>query len=793
MGDVSLAQFLSRPVRIIDYDWTVGSVAPVSPLYDPWSLFLQNPRVANRINNYNLLRCKLKIKVTLNGNPFYYGRAMVVYSPRDSANGFTVARPYNAFDFIESSQRPHIFLDPSVSQGGVIELPFVHINNTFNLPLGDYSTAGRLYIAFLNPLKHANGADKEINIQIFAWAEDVVLSSPTAAPMLNLTPQAGDEYATHGMVSTPAAVLSNAAAQLANIPSIKPYALASQMVLSTVASLARLFGYSRPLVPLDIAPMRPTFGNFANSNASDTVQRLTLDQKAETTIDSRVVGLSGHDEMSIKSIAAREAYWTAFNWTTTANEESLLWNCRVTPSAWNRTGTGNATEFHLTPMCFAALPFRYWRGSLKYRFQIVSSGFHQGRLKFVWDPHLPASNEYNTNYVRIVDISEEKDFCIVVGWGNNRTFLEMANAAGTANPQFSTTPYASHQNNRSNGVLSVYVVNGLTAPNSTVNNDISINVFVSAHDDFEVVSPNRAIEGYSYFPAPAGFVANVSRTDNVIYDNDTGDEEEPRLLDVQSGMEVAAQCSTPLLNCLDHTVGPLGSHPDTYKVVFGDPVASVRQLVKRYAYHSSIIPDLLNVLSVSFEVRPDFPAQRGFDPNGMDVVTGTPAPANYVKMTALNWFTPAYLCRRGGLRWKYYFLSAGIADGRGGSLMNVTRDEGVFTRGNTDIANTSTPPIRRAKGTNVLGTLAGTCVTPPGRNPVLEVDLPYYTFQRFYDAKASNIVRSTVNTDFHRLSYLIGSGTTTTGSDQVWAYVAAADDFDLSFFVGTQILFAYQF
>ena len=52
---------------------------------------------------------------------------------------------------------------------------------------------------------------------------------------------------------------------------------------------------------------------------------------------------------------------------------------------------------------------------------------------------------------------------------------------------YSTTDYASTLNGLCNGVISVRVLNELTIPNSTIDNDISINVYVSAGDDFELL------------------------------------------------------------------------------------------------------------------------------------------------------------------------------------------------------------------------------------------------------------------------------------------------------------------
>lgn len=45
--DAELADFFARPVKIAEYEWAIGST--LFQQFDPWSLYLDNPRVSNRI------------------------------------------------------------------------------------------------------------------------------------------------------------------------------------------------------------------------------------------------------------------------------------------------------------------------------------------------------------------------------------------------------------------------------------------------------------------------------------------------------------------------------------------------------------------------------------------------------------------------------------------------------------------------------------------------------------------------------------------------------------------------
>jgi hypothetical protein len=117
----------------------------------------------------------------------------------------------------------------------------------------------------------------------------------------------------------------------------------------------------------------------------------------------------------------------------------------------------------------------------------------------VYDPQFLATNEYNTNYLEVIDIADKTDFTISIANGQARTYLNHHSPGSDSVTQmYSTTPYASVE--EGNGVIGVYVVNELTTPNSGVNNDIQINVYVSMGDDFEVAQPDDYFQRFVFKP-----------------------------------------------------------------------------------------------------------------------------------------------------------------------------------------------------------------------------------------------------------------------------------------------------
>jgi hypothetical protein len=706
----------------------------------------------------------------INGNGFHYGRAIASYQPLHLNDDFTRNRAFFPQDVIAASQRPHVYLDPTTSQGGSLCLPFVYWNNALRIPQQDWRNMGQMNIRTINELKHANGATDNVTISVFAWAEEVTLSIPTAGEPGALSPQSGekDEYSS-GPISKPASIVSKVAGALKSVPGIGPYALATQMASNTIARIATMFGFSRPASLAEIEPYKPSyFGNLATTNMHDTSTKLALDCKQEVTVDPRVMGLGSCDEMAVKHIATRESYLTTFGWQVADTTESLLWNCFVNPMLWDNQAGG---EVHLPACAFAAVPFKFWRGTMKYRFQIVASAFHKGRLKITYDPYYQKSNEYNVCYTHIIDLAKERDFTVDVGWGQGKSFLNVDTPDDVNLPFDDSVSIGPDTNNRMNGVLSVYVVNDLTIPNSVANNNIQVNVFVSAGDDIEFGNPSAVLlENISYF-SQSGEIYEPQSGENHADSDRTVAESEP----------IKMMASDSMAADIDET-------DNTLMVFMGEPIVSMRQCLKRYNYHSYIPRKNLGRSWKTVRTG-DFPIYRGYAPGAIHE-TAALVPYNYVKTVLLSYLTPAYTCCRGGLRWKYMRDGAPPTDswfqvnrfpGRtGASYLNI--EEPVITNGSGSEDQTIAQAVR-----SIPHTWPGAGATSVANNPVLELEFPYYSNLRFRPAKQGNKSTTANFNSFHTLSSMWDS--VTGGRDGFHAYVSTAEDFTLGFFTGAPVIF----
>lgn len=823
-GDADLGEFLRRPVKILDRDWLVFD-GSISEIIDPWELFLKNFQVRSRVEGYRNLQGTLHLRIAINGGPFIYGRAIAAYYPQPVYNEHSFGPPTSEYYKQQLSMLPHVFLDPTASEGGEIVCPFFCPDNWIDLIGGNYTHMGRLHICSINNLLHANSSTAKANIAVYAWMTDVRLAGPTTrnyesyeahsgdeltygAAALSVLgavltwmnhvkcsyvgedrhsdhvtvphaeavePHSGDEYGS-GIISKPASAVAKAAGILANIPSIRPFARPTEMVASAVGRMAHVFGYSRPTIVSDLCRVRmKNAGNLANTDQHEAVTKLSLDSKQELSIDPRTVGLSDVDEMSFNYIKQKECYMSTMEWTESDVGETQLGLITVGPDFHNRALINGHGLTLPAPMYTVAAPFKYWRGSIKLRFQLVASQLHRGRLRFSYDPyvHGAGSPDENETYSRIIDLATNRDFEMVISWNHPHSWLRVNDRFGASlynHPVGTVT----NSKNFHNGQVLVEVVNELTSPNPFLAQPVYINLFVSAGEDFEVACPTDDILKYCEYEPQTG---DQTRE---IFEPQSGTEGEEVIADSDNIPESPA----PIV-----PVGKieLPDNPNSH-VFFGESFASIRALLKRYCYHMSYFGT--NGVFCHFITESNFPVEpgQGRTPRHVTAASATPSltPYTYSAMTYLNWFTPCYVGWRGGLRSKYV-------------LTNTSRTSTIFVRrfaepvdqadcgllGYGSTAYSDNQYAYNSRG--LLNCHAGGEIVPVYTDGVAEVEFPFYSHKRFAPARKFLDGSDTDSKEWtgENGGHLVAC----TYSDSsigafVHRYVAAGDDFSLFMWVG---------
>jgi hypothetical protein len=788
-GDAELGNFFSRPIKIIEEEWGTGTQLAFD--FDPWGLYFSNPRVANRITNFKLMRANLHLKIVINGNGFQYGRALVSYLPLSDFDELSSNAALIREDLVQASQQPHIFLNPTTSTGGEMTLPFFWHKNYVNIVGAEWTQLGQVFVRSINDLKHANGASDKVTVSVFAWAEDVNLAILTSRDTIALSPQSGreDEVDTankQGIVSGPATAVAKISNAMAVIPPIAPFAKATSTVASAVAAAAKSLGYCRPPVTANPEPFRnfPT-SHLAATNVPDTAQKLSVDDKQELSIDPRIAGLGSEDPLSIKEIAKRESYLTTFSWNIGTAPETLLWNARVSPVTWAES-SGAVTAYHFPACCMAAMPFRYWTGSMTFRFQIVASAFHKGRLKFVYDPDYLESNEYNVNYLEIVDIADKQDFSITIGNGQDVTLIDRHRPGlDSATQMYSSTTYTKKE--PGNGVLGVYVVNELTTPNSTVSNDIEINVYVSMGDDFEVFVPDDFFQTFVFAPQ-SGFEPQSGK--------------EPGT----NGAIVSESQNTSELDAPQQTqsdsLGPPIQDNALINLVFtGESILSFRTMLKRYNFHRREAPvygDPDKDAALTWRgTRNMFPFLRGAVKGAVDN-TSVDVAYNYVNTLLLHWVTYAFQGWRGSIRTKMLFNNGVVQriTSNAPTVKGCLYVEREPIKSGDNVYNNNYDSLVRFDSRSQAGWSAvfdnvsndklnktgtkGMLYMNEDINPTAEFESPYYSQQRFSPGKRESYTTGIIDSEGYSFVWR-GYSTSLSATD---FHHAIGEDFQVYFWTG---------
>jgi hypothetical protein len=794
--NAEIARYLTRPALIYEKQWTEGTyLDPSTDFVLPWHAYFNRNSLQAKLNHYYLLKCNLRLKIVINASPFYYGCALGYYAPLQNFDACPVAtRPTGSNeDMVAFSQRPHIYLYPQENQGGEMLLPFFTPQNWLDATSASaLQNFGILEFKSFYPLLNANSvAGGSVTISVYAWAEDIQLSAPTMNLSVQSEPQSmkkkgkksgkgmnakklcdqRDEYDYEGVISKPASAIARAAGYLTGLPEVGAFATATSFAAGAIADIAKAYGYTNVPVVEDVHAYRPSpFPQFASTEIGTPIEKLTLDSKNELTVDPKVTGANTGDELQIASIIQREAYVYQFDWTSASSSNANLMGCKVNPMFQLNSYAGtNQTIVQDGPLAYVGRCFSYWRGDIIYRFKFLCTQYHKGRVKISFDPRFnitTLAQDYSTEtYTRVVDISEETDVEIRVPYCQPWAYLK---CSGTNTSMGFGTTIGTTGLDNSNGYLTVKVLNRQTSPVSSA--DIKVLVFMRAADNFEYACPakiDRQFSPYTVQSSPQDY-------------DDLNTEEKPL-----SGAVVETD---PRINLVYH----------------GETVSSVRQLLHRFSKYIRVSLSQTNVANTAYYTHtvklPRNNLFPGFDPDGLDVVTGITSAVNenynYMNWNYMNWFQQAFIGRTGSIRYAINPSTKATDNEKSSLLICRTRD----TRSIADYVIVSSetnhafaPVFSRAdhcSGTEALS------VTNHQTLPGPTVEVPMYSRFKFQAniATSNAFGLSDDDTEFDTIEIDMTSvkNTTATRYQFLDLYTSAGTDFNLVFFLNVPTMYHYN-
>jgi len=775
--DVGLAQFLARPVVIDTTTWTTSDANGPYQTIRPWKLFMANAAVTRKLNNYAFFRGKLHVKFVINATPFQFGLMRVSYRP---LVGFVKDKtaPLDANSIgrlIQRSQQPGVYLEPSKNAGGEMELPFFYHKNWLDITHeADVNSFGELQFDVFSALAVAlSGASSTVTIRTFAWMSDVELMGPTTKLVLQ-----SDEYG-DSPISGPATAIANIASYLVDVPVIGSFARATQIGASAVSSIASFFGFTN--VP-NVSNVNPVYcmsaPHLATSDISVPYQKLVLDPKTELSIDPTLFGLSNEDELSLSYLKKKESLFGMSTWSTSDPVNTKVMNLRVTPSLnsnWNLDNASDVTvgwrTYH-TPLSYISQLFKHWRGTLRFRFKIVCTKYHKGRLKFAFDPIGDISalvSETNEVYTHILDLGESDEIIIDVPYHQALAWLTINQSQNDDwNLGDPLTPNA----NAANGMISISVFNVLEAPVSP--SSLTVLAYVSGGDDFEFANPQGWISngGTSYVPSFFRLQSEESTTRVVL-----GDLPKP--------------------------------HPDRYGLNYGESVLSLRKLL-----HRSQIADTFSCPAGSGNstmlYRKSFfrmPYCPGYTPESMgpvaNKVIAASGTADYAfnTMHMMTWVSAMFCGYRGSSNFTVTVSNPSakfddiritrVTDGGGPTAANRY---GVLSATVAASASLSTKASRLNEYYNLRDGLAGAVVHSANVAPTVQFSLPNNLNRNFAFVNWDNYIQGSSDDGTNEEAALLTLTAANSTATDVCAYttiqtaVGAGADFTCLFFLSVPVV-----
>lgn len=803
----SLKEFLARPILAYTYSW--DETGFTNAIETPWLDFFSNSHIKKKLDNFAFMQANLKAKIVINASPFLYGAILVSYRPlpdftcevplTQTSTRFGSNSTYN-ISCTSQSQTPHVILLPQCNSGGEIIMPWFYYKNWLNITSAtDLEKMGSLYFQELVPLRSAsNAATFDITISVYLMADNVQVTGSTSSLAAqsgkrSMKPKQAARAAPNEWAEKPvqkvASVVADIAGRLTESPYIAPFAKATEMAANAVKGIASLFGWSNPPVIENAMPMKNLpFHNLTTTCVSEPGATLTIDAKNELTIDPRSVDLPPIDELEINYLAGRESLLTHFMWSDIDAKETTLFSSLVQPNlaevAAVTPGNINYSIYAAPPVGHISHLFQYWRGDIIFRFKVICTQYHKGRLAICWDPLYDVGTNtdiYTTSFNQVVDLAPDLDVSIRVPYLQALQWLQvkkdLSNAWVAYRPSYGTelvyTPVTHATGTYNNGEIVVKVINELSGPE--VDSQVAVLVYVRAADNFELSLPSQ----------PGETTMSVLKPQSLVRTN----EKSALISPAHSG------ASAPIQNM-------------NY---MGESVKSLRTLLRRQVLEGLITftdftaAGFYQELRYRFTKWPKSPGYNVLGPHLAQGVTSTTGVAySFTQQSPFAWVASCFVGMRGTIRRTFNADNMGNAANILSSIRIYKRNSTMGSSGLqcTDrsistgiVAGGSYSSVSRLmdRGADFSG-FSGSALTNQWTQTGFSVELPHYYRSKFCATNPRNFYTG-VSTDFTSSEHyqitmrLNGAAVTTANNIVLEAYTGIGTDFNTFFFLNVPLVY----
>jgi len=606
-----LAETVLRPSLVDTITWTTSDVpGSVLATYE-----LPRDLIVNQLNDapfstFKYWRGDISLSFQVNASPMHQGIIKAVFIPLTFAG--SALQRLNPLDI---SINEHVSLYANTSSPATLTIPYLSPLNYLDVRIpGDElaSSVGTLYLVVWNQLEAATNSSLIATISVMASLPNSEFKVPRLRPYTPLSkqvPRVRFEPQFFGGLKSLINPLTDIAAS--GISSVTGGLIPKKFISDGIDIVRGLTGLDKPSNYMVSAPTgHLSVGRLNNAVGEVYLDKLTPFPAEVATLNSSDIS-SRADEMSFAYLLSKSSYLGSFDVSTSQVPGDVLAHFPVNPLC---TDIGKLT-YQPTLLGYVSMPFQFWQGSLKFKFEVSATSLQTTKLFVAFNPGVFTPQ----TTLDIQTISAQYGRTIDIAQGSNTFEFEV--------PYIAPTPFLEvpHNNDTTQGVtalnsvgmLHIVVLNRLVCPNN-VPTSITVNVYIAAGDNFILRGLSTANLWTPIEPAPIGskqFEAQMMAT-------------EPLLSEVVEEKEISSpiQVSKDSIgNSKEGTINPGIS-------------LSVRDYLKKYQLVYKNIPLQLPFFKRKIDLRDLISIEDNVRSTGM-----------------LEWFTAPYRCIHGGLRFNISF------------------------------------------------------------------------------------------------------------------------------------------
>jgi hypothetical protein len=478
-ANTTIAAFLERPSVI----WSgLMQSTDSGVMWKADAIEAFNDLKLKRIFGIYTLKFDVRITLQVNASRYTAGRYILYWVPTGGVNAnvtdsadvtaMLLWRNARVANLTTITQLPHVEIDLAKQTHVTLVIPYSNIFPFFEYaPIhrevldGFIGGMGEVGLIPYYPLIPGSGVSSA-SYTIWASIENLSIGSNTCNQMGDISVDEAKAMGV-GPVSGMFSRVSKAANEIGVLPLIGDYAKSVSWIAGVMSKSASWMGWSKPLnasapqrISRNVAPFS------SNYDMPSTAKPLGV-ASTNSVVPHNGVSGTNIDEMSYDYIKSQYAYFQTITWVGSDAPQTNLMSRNVTPDYFTTWSKGRT----YLPMGFLAAQHRYFRGGVKFRFKLVKTEFHRGRLMVAFSPGpLTGAFTYAASemvYREVVDIATTSEFEVCC-------------------PYLLTTPW--QLRGEPIGTLSLFVENVLIAP-SSVGATIPILVEMCGADDLEFAVP----------------------------------------------------------------------------------------------------------------------------------------------------------------------------------------------------------------------------------------------------------------------------------------------------------------